>query len=425
MPSVATSTRKPSRLSPIWSASTKLSSSSTTNTVGWLTRLLGHDCSCGRHARHPPPRRTCCSVATRRRAGRRSTKVLPSPSVDVTTTSPRVVRRHVAHDRRARARCRRWCGCAPDRPGRTARRSGRGRAAGCRHPDRTPMISTHSPCSRGARPAPTSPGRCTSRRSRPGCRPPRPAARRSPDHDQTGRTAGRRGHRPARASRSRCSAALGELGDTVERPADDVGHLHRLADRARLPPRSATAPSGRRSCGSPGRPRRASGARCGAPSPGSVSSTSVSASTDSAPIGVFSSCEMLATKSVRTWSMRRRSEMSSTNTTLPPSGERLRGHVEHHLRWTVELDDLRRWAIAGACDRQVAFDRRVEQHAGVRAVERAPTPVAVVDPPVPVADHDAGRVTVEHIVDPTSPAAIALGRGSRRRSTGATRRPDR
>ena len=48
-----------------------------------------------------------------------------------------------------RDRCRRCRGCAPCRRGRSARRRGRGRAAGCRCPGRRRMISTQSSTRRG------------------------------------------------------------------------------------------------------------------------------------------------------------------------------------------------------------------------------------------------------------------------------------
>ena len=61
-------------------------------------------------------------------------------------TPPRpaaVVGGHVAHDGEARARCRRSRGCGPGRPGRSARRCGRGRAAGMPMPwSRTAMSTT-------------------------------------------------------------------------------------------------------------------------------------------------------------------------------------------------------------------------------------------------------------------------------------------
>ena len=76
-PSVATSTLKPSRRSPIDRASTKLGSSSTTSTVGVIA------------CRHLMLMASWVAPESMLASGRRRTNVEPSPSCEDTSTSPR------------------------------------------------------------------------------------------------------------------------------------------------------------------------------------------------------------------------------------------------------------------------------------------------------------------------------------------------
>ena len=105
-------------------------------------------------------------------------------------------------------------------------------------------------------------------------------------------------------------------------PLDGLGHdeVRRAPVVARARPRrprSGSARGGRRWCGRPGRPRAdIRSARRGTP-PGRPRRARVSASSPSAPTGVLSSWLMLATKSRRTASRRRRSDTSSITTRAP------------------------------------------------------------------------------------------------------------
>ena len=131
----------------------------------------------------------------------------------------------------------------------------------------------------------------------------------------------------------RCRAARPRAG-SARRPRPRPGATA-TGSRERAPRRldAATARAGRRWCGRPGTPRDAcrSASRRG-DRRGRPRRASVSASRPSAPTGVFSSWLMLATKSRRTVSSRRRSDTSSTTTSTPDGpvlvGQRHGPHAE-------------------------------------------------------------------------------------------------
>ena len=186
----------------------------------------------------------------------------------------------------------------------------------------------------------------------------------------------------------RCSAAGRDRSTASARTRsarDDV------ADRPPRRARCGSARAGRRSCGPRGAPRRPSARRGGCTTSGSSSATSVSASRASAPTGVFSSWLMLATKSRRTASRRRRSVMSSTIATAPRAGP---------APTACDLDDARagaRTARAPAGSRalpaasgEVALQRLLDEHvAGAGAGQPARHRVAVHLVTVGVGEHDA------------------------------------
>ena len=188
--------------------------------------------------------------------------------------------------------------------------------------------------------------RCTSPRSRRGCRAPTTSCRRSPSTATPSGTVEHRDHRCERASDS------GER--SIDRSRHDVDD--RAPGRGPAPHRArcGTAPSGRRSCGPRGGIRRPSARRRDGRPSRSSSSASASASTASAPTGVFSSCLMLATKSVRTASTRRRSVTSSTVATAEPSGSGSARDHDGDLRRPVELEGLARSTSPSSARRSAA-----------------------------------------------------------------------
>ena len=137
--------------------------------------------------------------------------------------------------------------------------------------------------------------------------------RRSPTHPHAGR------HARGSSTSIRRSSASGRTRSIA--PVDDVEHVDEIADRLLAELDAGQLQQVVDRAGDAVRlvdhPRR----RCaGRLASRSSSSASVSASTASAPTGVFSSWLMLATKSVRTASTRRRSLMSSIVAIAPPPG---------------------------------------------------------------------------------------------------------
>ena len=117
-------------------------------------------------------------------------------------------------------------------------------------------------------------------------------------------------------------AQFGERADPLDRPVDDVGHVDEIAERL------LTELDAGQLHQIVDRAGHAVGLVDDAPGDALhdlgvdvvLLSASVSASTASAPTGVFNSWLMLATKSVRTASTRRRSLTSSNVTSAPPPG---------------------------------------------------------------------------------------------------------
>ena len=146
----------------------------------------------------------------------------------------------------------------------------------------------------------------------------------------------------ARRDADRNAGGVGRGLDVVDGLGDE--HL----DRERFPHRrflrldQARGRAGRRRWSRGGRTRARRVRRAVAPRPTSSVAAIVSASSASAPIGVFSSWLTFATKSRRTLSTRRASEMSRVNATAPmTSPPAFNGNVlqVHHLaRRSVELD---------------------------------------------------------------------------------------
>ena len=140
-PSRATCTRKPSRRSPTVRASTKDSSSSTTSTVVSVTLTAASARSARSTCLLRPVTRAMRAGADR--DAQRERRARRPPGTRPTRCRrgwwPRGARW------RGRGRCRRSRGCGPGRPGRSARRCGRGRAPGCRCRGRATTMSTHVP----------------------------------------------------------------------------------------------------------------------------------------------------------------------------------------------------------------------------------------------------------------------------------------
>ena len=144
--------------------------------------------------------------------------------------------------------------------------------------------------------------------------------------DQLAAVAPDRGPRCARrARRSRCRGPRRAGGRARRAFGDDVADRHRLGERrlAELDARQLHQVVDR--AVTRGATRRPSARPPGAPPPGRSRRTSASASTARAPTGVFSSWLMLATKSVRTASRRRRSLTSSMVATADAVGQRFGG----------------------------------------------------------------------------------------------------
>ena len=169
---------------------------------------------------------------------------------------------------------------------------------------------------------------------------------------------------------ARCSAAGRDTLDGARRTTSTTRRR-----RARLPRRArcATAPAGRRSCAPHDVPRRPSSRRAVATTPRSSSSTNVSASTASAPTGVFSSWLMLATKSVRTASSGRRSLDVLDRGDSAAAVERRAAATMTTTRagGPIELDGLARWSRRqrGARER---VDGVVDEHVACACAVEAP-----------------------------------------------------
>ena len=183
----------------------------------------------------------------------------------------------MAHDRQARARCRRCRDRGPGRRGRSARRCGRCSAPGCRCPGRPPSARRSRPRTLARICTATSVTRSTSRRSRPGCRAPRPAGgdRRRP----------RPSLRPSSTAIS-MPARLGQLAGALDGFGDDVARSATASAQrllAELDPRQLEQVVDR--AGDPDAPRATIRSATRWTTSGSSSSASVSASTASAPTG--------------------------------------------------------------------------------------------------------------------------------------------
>ena len=140
----------------------------------------------------------------------------------------------------------------------------------------------------------------------------------------------------------------------------DARQLHQVVDRPGDPMRFGDHPLGHPAARRPGR----------------CSSASASASTARAPTGVFSSWLMLATKSVRMASTRRRSLTSSIVATAEPPGSPSAVTTTASLRRTVQLEQLaRRAAVEGLA--QGGLNGVVDEQPGVRPGHRLGARVAV------------------------------------------------
>ena len=155
---------------------------------------------------------------------------------------------------------------------------------------------------------------------------------------------------------------------------------------------------------------------------GSSSSTSVSASTPRAPIGVRSSWLTLAAKSRRTASSRRRSEMSSTKAMVPsgisavPRGTAVMSRVRGGgpCSSSVWVAARPSWAVATSCStarRHQGRDVAVGVELGVLAVAQDELAAGVVD-------HDGRGEGVERPPEPHR-----LGQGVGGRLLGVAERP--
>ncbi len=222
-PSVATSTRNPSRFSPTWSASTK--------------RLLVLDQQHRGHRAHDDSSLGASRVGDGCGGCADGTSSLPPRRTDGHLArrdwSPRGGRSTV------RGRCHRSRGCAPGRPDRSVRTRGRGRARGCRSPWSLDAELDPRRRSASARTWTVPPGSLYLTAF--STRLPRAetSCRRSPATRQMSLGG---------ADADLDPVTFGEWADPLGGVVEDVGDDHRVARPARRRARSATARAGRRSC---------------------------------------------------------------------------------------------------------------------------------------------------------------------------------